>query len=90
MYLCCVFVAQIEVSVELTNLADQTAAHIHGGAIGSSGAVLYTLPTGSFSGQRYFLTSSEMTELVSGRTYINVHSSAHAGGVLRAQVCVAS
>jgi len=73
-----------------TSGIDGTAAHIHQGAVGASGPPIITLqragtdqwlvPDGSK------LTTDQYAAFKQGGLYINVHSKAHAGGEIRAQL----
>lgn len=72
-----------------TSIPDATAAHIHEGARGANGGVIVTLVK---SGDRFSvpegtrLTEAQYAALMSGRTYVNVHSPAHKDGEIRAQI----
>jgi hypothetical protein len=67
-----------------------TAAHIHIGAPGESGPPIITLtqgPDGTWAvpaGSK--LTDEQYADFESGKLYINVHSSVHKPGELRAQL----
>ncbi len=74
-----------------------TAAHIHLGAVGVNGPVLFGLASGAFTspltvtltaadlqGEGTFEAALEAIE--AGHTYVNVHSNLHPAGVLRGQV----
>jgi hypothetical protein len=66
------------------------AAHIHEGATGTNGGVAvpltqkgdneWTVPMGAK------LTAAQMDALKAGNLYVNVHSDAHKGGEIRAQL----
>jgi hypothetical protein len=76
--------------------ANSIAAHIHGpaSAAEATGVMIdlapYHLgPFGSTNGTiagRIVLTPAQRAALVSGLTYVNVHSSAHGGGEIRGQI----
>jgi CHRD domain len=66
-----------------------TMAHIHRGAKGQNGPVIipltkngdtYSVPEGKK------LTEAQMADLKAGNLYVNVHSNAHKGGEIRAQL----
>lgn len=66
-----------------------TAAHIHFGAKGKNGPVIvpldkkgdtYSVPAGRK------LTDAQMKAFKAGELYVNVHSAAHKGGEVRAQI----
>ena len=64
-----------------------TAAHIHGGAAGANGGVLFNLgtPTSPVSGTTTWNIANEEA-LLAGNTYINIHSGTFAGGEIRSQL----
>ncbi len=92
---------QLDFYVEVTSpvSATLTASHIHDGAAGVNGPVLYSLyapatpvefiGTTSFQGSVSILPA-HVLDLLSGDLYINVHTTAHPGGEIRAQVEVAA
>jgi CHRD domain-containing protein len=66
-----------------------TMAHIHRGAKGQNGPVIipltkngdtYSVPEGKK------LTDAQIADLKAGNLYVNVHSNAHKGGEIRAQL----
>jgi hypothetical protein len=66
------------------------ASHIHRGPVGVIGPVIVPLSasgsdTGAVSGTG-ILTASDVTEMVNGNTYVNVHSDSFPGGEIRAQL----
>lgn len=67
-----------------------TAAHIHQGAAGANGPVIVPLTK---AGDNVFtapdgakMTAEQCSAFKSGMTYVNVHSDAHKGGEVRAQL----
>jgi len=64
-----------------------TASHIHTGASGVSGPVLYplTLTTNGAKGTQA-ITADDKTALDAGNLYINAHTSANPGGEIRGQI----
>jgi hypothetical protein len=65
-----------------------TAAHIHRGAAGVNGPIVYTLSATAFSSVSgsITLTPEDVADLTAGRFYANVHSVANPGGFARAQM----
>lgn len=92
---------QIVYSVSTAGLADIAATHIHVGATGENGPIIFTLKAGAtpatFTGS---LSASDFTPapdqginsfadavnaVLSDRTYFNVHTNANPGGAVRGQ-----
>ena len=76
-------------SISVTGMTE-TAAHIHMGAAGTNGPVIVPLAK---SGENAFssapgakLTEEQYAAFKAGNTYVNVHSEAHKGGEVRAQL----
>ncbi len=77
-------------------ISNATASHIHGPASAAQGAgIMIDLgpyhigPFGSTNGTiagRVVLTPTQKNAVVSGLTYVNVHSAAHNGGEIRGQI----
>lgn len=69
-----------------------SAAHIHKGAIGVSGAVVFAISGGPaiFAGISRTLSAAEITDLRAGLWYVNVHTTAYPGGEIRGQVLAAA
>jgi hypothetical protein len=65
-----------------------TAAHIHRGAVGVNGPVIYTLSATGFSSVSgvITLTAADAADLMAGNIYLNVHSYAYPNGFARAQI----
>jgi hypothetical protein len=79
--------------VTVSDISDITAAHIHAGAPGENGPVVFTLfdGTGTFDPDNPIsgsiaITNAELTELLTGNYYINVHTSEYPDGEIRGQV----
>jgi len=67
--------------------ANPTAAHIHRGARGENGAVIMPLnqSISNLDGV-WFTTPEQAAEILSGNTYVNVHTAAFGGGEIRGQI----
>ena len=66
-------------------LAPQTGAHIHVGAPGSAGPVVYPLPLGSPASFSQVISEVDVSNLRGGNWYVNLHSSLYPGGEIRGQ-----
>jgi hypothetical protein len=73
-------------SLSLNGVVNQTAAHIHRGAVGVNGPVIIPLPNGSFSNLALTLTASQVSDLKAGLLYVNVHTTSAPGGLIRGQL----
>lgn len=83
----------ISVLVNYTGLGSNiTAAHIHTGAVGTSGPPIVDLkPTpgatsGSIENFAATLSDVQAADLVAGRLYVNVHSTGYPDGEIRGQL----
>lgn len=67
-----------------------TAAHIHKGACGESGGVVEPLPDPKIDqlDVDVTLTDAEITDLVAGNLYVNIHTDANGSGEIRGQLYV--
>ena len=65
------------------------AAHIHEAPAGTPGGIIFTFMKTSdttFAGTTAALTADQVTKLLSGAYYVNVHTTANVGGEIRGQV----
>jgi hypothetical protein len=71
----------------VANTMIPTGAHIHQGAPGTNGAVVYglTLGTPGAKGEQ-IVTANDVTLMNNGGTYINVHSATFPNGEIRGQI----
>ncbi len=69
------------------DVADVTAAHIHTGARGENGPILFPFddPASPFE-QTFDVSEAELAALGDGGLYVNVHSAENPGGEVRAQI----
>jgi hypothetical protein len=65
-----------------------TAAHIHRGAVGVNGPIVYNLSTVPFTtvDGEITLTDADIADLKAGNFYVNVHSTTNPGGFARGQI----
>ena len=84
---------QLCVNVAVNGLSGAiTAAHIHAGALGESGDVLVNLSSGIIGNQINItitgadLTSEVIAALITGNSYINIHTAENEGGEIRGQI----
>lgn len=71
------------------DVVDAVAAHIHAGAPGVSGPVVFDLgdPSESpFAAMWAGLSADEVAALLAGELYVNIHSMAHPDGEVRGQI----
>lgn len=82
--------------VTITGLSSSiTSSHIHSGNVGVSGGVLLSLTSyvkndNLIEGTISNLTDSQKNEIISGKTYINVHTSNFPSGEIRGQIYLES
>lgn len=83
---------ELSYTVRVSGIPEATLAHIHAGAVGVNGPVVFdllgdnqldpsTVLTGTVS-----LTDAQIDALYSGMYYVNVHTAANPGGELRGQI----
>jgi len=79
----------VKVDVKVTDM-NATAAHIHMGAPGKVGGIIVPLdktgPNHFESKEGAKFTDEQYKAYRAGQTYLNVHSDAHKGGEIRAQL----
>jgi hypothetical protein len=92
---------RIDFSLSQTGLVNIAGAHIHFGARGVNGGIMFTLSSGDFTSPLTgILTEADFTPItgvvdtfqealgaiISGEAYINVHTAANVGGEIRGQL----
>ena len=80
--------ANLSLTYNMThNVSSASAAHIHLGAAGASGGVIYNFgsPTSPVSGATTWDIANEAA-LLAGNTYINIHSAMFVDGEIRSQI----
>jgi hypothetical protein len=101
---------EVTYKLDVTDIADATAAHIHLAAAGQNGDVIYPLfagpeKTGAFTGTLAEGTIDEanltgpfagktlsdvVAAVLSGQTYVNVHTVTNKGGEIRGQIIIST
>jgi hypothetical protein len=85
----------IRASLNASDVAGFTAAHIHEGTIGTNGGIVFPFVQGApdfgASGANYMIAETAITQpqldtLLAGGWYINVHTDAYPDGELRGQI----
>ena len=78
----------VNISLSLDNLSSQvTAVHLHGPATATANApALVTLPSGEFADHQAVLTPQQMSYLINGQLYVDVHTQNNPDGEIRAQI----
>jgi len=61
----------------------EIASHFHNGSPGNPGDRLYTLPMGNIKQGVWVLEGRDLTILLSGYVYVNVHTDPYPGGEIR-------
>ncbi|HEY8688183.1 MAG TPA: CHRD domain-containing protein [Chitinophagaceae bacterium] len=64
------------------------AAHIHTGAVGVSGAIIFTFPnlTSPINYTSVSLTAAQEKDLLANLYYVDIHSAAYSNGEIRGQL----
>lgn len=75
----------LTVSLTLSQLVGETSVHIHAGTLFEAGAPVLPLPLGSYGPTVFALTPTLLQTILTGRGYINVHTSLNPVGVWRWQ-----
>ena len=78
-------------TLAVSNITGISSAHIHLGARGTAGPVVFPLNTTSLDpthpiGDGVLLTGKQLVDLLTGYYYVNVHTPAHGSGEIRGQV----
>jgi hypothetical protein len=68
----------------------ETVQHIHRGAVGVAGPVVFNLSPGSPKNGAIPLTAEQLNDLYAGLYYVNIHSTTYPGGELRGQIVPAA
>lgn len=81
----------VTIHANTRQLDDATAAHLHGAYAGDSGGVEIGLNQDGSDPSHWFveeaaLGAAQLTALLAGATYVNVHSPTYPGGEIRGQV----
>lgn len=80
---------QIRAELDVSAVSGFSAAHIHSGAIGQNGEVVFATTDGSYAGTGVDITSvtdEQITALMSGQWYVNLHTNDFPDGELRGQI----
>ncbi|MBI1387139.1 MAG: CHRD domain-containing protein [bacterium] len=74
--------------LQVFNIEGVSASHIHTGAAGVAGGVLYPLeaPVTGMSSGSITINAADAAKFKDGSLYVNVHTSAHGGGEIRGQI----
>jgi hypothetical protein len=79
------------IHVNTTGVEDATAAHIHAGAAGINGGVIFPLEQSladlnHWSAENQMFTAEQLVAFLDGAMYVNVHTPAYPGGEIRGQL----
>jgi hypothetical protein len=80
--------AQTTLTIDCThNVANTILAHIHKGGVGVAGPIVFPFSSpASPIHEVWNLTPSDVTDLLAGSLYVNIHSMAFIGGEIRGQI----
>lgn len=79
--------SKVTYHIEYAGLSDtETNAHIHKAAFGASGSPVYTLPAGNPKDSVQTITAQDLSDLLAGLLYVNIHSATFTGGEIRGQI----
>jgi len=70
--------------------SSELASHVHAGAVGQTGPILFTLPNGPNKAGIWDYLASEEPGLLAGDTYANVHTQTFLQGEIRGQIVLAA
>ena len=77
----------LDITIQFQNLLGaQTAAHVHRGAVGTNGGVIFNIGVGSPKNLNVVLDAAQEADLLANLYYVNVHSQVHTGGEIRGQM----
>jgi hypothetical protein len=75
---------QVSYHIEYDGLAGtEIASHIHNATPAQNGPIVFTLPPGNPKDGVWNLTPQDVTELIAGRLYVNIHSDQYLTGEIR-------
>lgn len=79
---------QFSASFNAAVITDNTMAHIHQGEVGTNGPVIipFVKDGDNYAINKMPVTDEQITLFKQGELYINLHSTSHPAGVLRAQI----